>query len=320
MCNNSEKKNVVCYVQRARITSWKRLVFQGKEPLFIYGSKDQLVFKNLKKNDNLWIISSIPNRPPELVAHLVIQIVAPYGDSKLKISEENLKPYREFKWIARGNKESKFFGHNDATNALLNTIFCNPKGKPRILSDNKSKWQGQFGKKLQKPTLIYPKGIMFNNQVSPGATLFEKIESHLEHSIFISYKWNDHIKRLARSLAYNLAEKGYMAWLDQLALPMTRSSKNINPDEVLLERLLQYGYKHSRFVMAIDSKNYGKATNDHKQNWTLKEWSGELDPNAKRKKLVFQHYQNLISDMIRKSETNFTLIDQNNIYKNLINI
>jgi len=318
--NSSSKSDVVCYVQRKRITDWKRRVFQEKSPLFIYGSNDDRVFSKLKKHDSLWVISSIPGRPPELVAHFIIDAVGPFGDPKIKIPAERLRPFREFKWIAKGTKKSEFFGHNDASRALLNTVFSSASGKPRKLSDHIEEWQSDFGQKLRRPTLIYQEGKIYKNKPSPGNSLFEALAGTKNYSIFISYKWKDNTKYLSRSLAYALANEGFMPWLDQLALPRAKATAKINRDEQILEKLLKYGFKKSKAVFGINSMKYGVKTTGSHSNWTEREWNNELDNTLDRLKILYNPNSAPKSSVVEYFDIEIINQDPNEAVKELKNI
>ena len=104
--------HVVTYVQRKRVTDWKRLVLTHDEPAFVYGSNDERVFvKQLENGGTLWVVSSIPERSPELVARLSVQAVARRDDPGLQalgVGKRLLRHFAEFKWIAVGGDDSEF--------------------------------------------------------------------------------------------------------------------------------------------------------------------------------------------------------------------
>ena len=126
--------HVLCYVQRRRVTDWKRLVITHDKPAFIYGSNDERVFDNrLRDGGTLWVVSSIPDRPPELVARLVVVAILKRKDPKLAelgVNQRLVRHFAEFEWIAVGGPQSEFFGHNTAGDALLNTVFETTSGRP----------------------------------------------------------------------------------------------------------------------------------------------------------------------------------------------
>ena len=272
-------KHVVCYVQRKRITDWKRLVITHAEPAFIYGSNDDYVFPNeLKDGGTLWVISSNPGRSPVLVAQISVEAVVSRKDPKLSalgVGERLLRHFSEFKWIAVGREASSFFGYNDAGKALLKTVFESPKGELRVLDEGAKNWRGEYGMKLQRPTKVS------NVELEDGCygyTALEELALAKQRSVFISWKWRDNSRQLIREFAYALVENGFMPWLDQLALPRARALDKVEKDQEKLEKLLRYGYRQCFAVIGIESANYGVISKGSDKNWTLREWEGELAP------------------------------------------
>ena len=158
------ENHVLCYVKRPLITKWKRLVLTRDEPLFVYASNDKGLFRSrLKKGGVLWVISSIPNRPPELVARLNIKkvrnrdkLVNEAADFDIHLS--NFLQEFPFKWVAFGKEGSKFFGHNNAETALLQSAFRAEHGNPWKIDEGATQWQSKFGNKLQAPRFICEAG------------------------------------------------------------------------------------------------------------------------------------------------------------------
>ncbi|MBN1811247.1 MAG: hypothetical protein JXA14_05365 [Anaerolineae bacterium] len=300
---NDQPNHMVCYVQRKRITDWKRLVLTHDEPTFIYGSNDSRVFASkLGSGSTLWVVSSLPARPPELVARLRVTIVAELEDHRLKIDEALLRHFREFKWIAKAGPRSEFFGHNNAGSALLRTVFCSPSGDPRMLSEGAKRWRGKYGMKLQRPSLVATEGMAYGSLVSPGSAPLEELAKSQARSVFISWKWRDNSRNLIRSLAYALAEQGFMPWLDLLALPAGRALKKVQHDAKKLERLLKYGYRRCAGVIAIDSAHYGEQTIGSEQNWTLREWAGELAPERQMVRISYRPTGNAHSEVVASAD------------------
>jgi hypothetical protein len=280
---------VVCYVQRKRISDWKRLVLTHKKSAFIYGSNDERVFASkLKPGSLLWVVSSIPHRPPELVARLEINVVAQRNDPKLKISKKLLSHFREFNWIAKGTSKSEFFGHNNATKALLETVYLNSAGQPWILSNNAKHWHSKFGIKLFRPALICPKSVIMGNRIAQGGKYFQELADTKNRAIFISWKWSDNTEDSVLQLAYELAKQNFMPWLDLLALPRARALKKVQQDAPKLERLLRYGYRQSVAVLAIQSEHYRIKTTGSAKNWTQREWAGSVAPRKRIIRIVYQ--------------------------------
>lgn len=272
---------VLCYVQRKRITDWKRLVLMQNQPVFIYGSNDGRVFANkLTKDSVLWVVSSIPGKNPELVARLELEGVWETDSPELGISKDLLRHFREFRWIAKGTANSRFFGHNDAGPALIHTVFERISGSTWTLKNKATHWLGKYGSKFQRPALIH----FFEECQSKNDKEYmplEKLSNSSKRSVFISWKWRDNNRTVPLNLAYALAKNGIMVWLDILALPKARASKKINEDGSKLERLLRYGYEHCICILAIDSEKYGTRSQKSAANWTLQEWNGELAPGKK---------------------------------------
>ena len=82
-----DTKHIIAYVQRSKITDWKRLMDPGEgQPFpFIYGSRDGNVFDQyVKEGAVLWVFSATPDgRPPSLVAklHVIGRADDPDGES-----------------------------------------------------------------------------------------------------------------------------------------------------------------------------------------------------------------------------------------------
>jgi hypothetical protein len=271
------ENHIVCYIRRNRITDWKRLVITHDEPAFIYGSNDERVFvKQLEGGGTLWVVSPIPGRPPELVARLSVKAVAKRDDPKLEalgVSKRLLRHFAQFNWIAVGGDDSEFFGHNIAGNTLLRTVFESTSGDPWVLSRGSNKWRGQYGMKLQRPTRVSNAGL---DSQENGAAALKELAATSKRSVFISWKWCDNQKQLIRSLAFALAENGFMPWLDLLALPRARALKKVQEDEEKLESLLKYGYRRCFGVIGVETANYGTRSDGSDKNWTLREWEGKF--------------------------------------------
>jgi len=290
------ENNVLCFVQRSLITKWKRLVLTRDEPLFVYGSKDSHVFaKRLENGGNLWVIASIPNSPPELVAYINVKKVRKknYFEKDSKISGL----IREFpqKWIAIGKKGSEFFGHNNAESALLQLAFRPQEGNPWKIDEGATKWLARYGSdKLRSPRYICEAGEFDNGVVSPGNQPLLDLQQKKSRAIFLSWKWHDNEKAFMRLLADELVAQGFMPWLDLFAMPWTRDVEKREKDKPKLENLLKYGYKQAVAIVAIDSEHYGTRTKTNtkkkrkNKNWTKREWMGELEKNDKIKKIIYR--------------------------------
>ena len=272
---------VLAYVQRKRITDWKRLVLareDGKantDPQFLYGSNDDRIFSEMSRGSVLWIVSSLPARPPTLVARINVDQVSSRTCPSLGLSERLRWHFREFKWIAKGTSKSEFFGHNCVAQALLETVFESSRRGEWSLSEEKcTSWRPEFGWHLQRPTLIRTPMKRSENATQPRLSPLEKVAATAEQSIFVSWKWRDHAKQIPLSLAYALADRGHMVWLDHLALPDSRALRKVQKDKDILERLLRYGYRRCSYLLVIDSEHYGEKSSGSALNWTLRELQG----------------------------------------------
>lgn len=296
---------VVAYVQRKKITDWKRITLTRKGgPKFVYGSDDPGVFRSeVCSGSTLWIVSSLPfGWPPEMVARLNIMRMAKKDDPKLRVHPDLLRHFK-YDWIAVGDpKSSKFFGHNDASRALLHTVFSRKYGLVR-LGNNSDLWQATYGSKLQRPALVAEAGKSEARLRSSGAGPLEELASSSSKSIFISWKWtdNDNRQRLILDFAHGLARQGMMVWLDILALPKARALDVVQKDAPKLEKLLRYGYQECLAVVAVGSQNYGKKSAGSAKNWTLREWTGSIIPGKKMLRVVYP-LDSVISDILSSAD------------------
>ncbi len=279
--------HVIAYVQRSKITDWKRLMDPGAGEAFpfIYGSRDRNVFaKYVKKGAVLWVFSGTPDgRPPSLVAklHVIGRADDPDGEtygvppSVLCAFRKEHKGRRLFDFIAVGHPTlSRFYGHNNASNALL-SVTLNWVHTTRTLSGEPAcpggtcTWQSSYATPLNSPARV----------VSDPKPL-EDLHRAAAHSIFISWKRRDNWKRRkrVRELAYALADEGLFAWLDVFAFPPSIAlTKKVDPDADLIDRLLRYGYERCNGLLALETTNYGRP--GILGNWTEMEWTGQFDPD-----------------------------------------
>lgn len=303
------ENNVLCYIQRPLITKWKRLVLTRDDPLFVYGSNDDRVFaKRLKDGGVLWVIASIPGRPPELVARLDVGMVRKRNDPKLDINPRFLQEF-DYTWIAKGKDSSEFFGNNNAESALLQLALRPKKGEPWKIDDGATRWQGKYGKKLRSSRSICEVGEFKNGVVSLGSQPLIDLQKKKSRAVFISWKWNDNKKSDMCSLAYELVAHGFMPWLDLLSMPWSRDLDQREKDKPKLNRLLKYGYQQAAAIIAIDSKNYGTPTKNF-PNWTEREWEGKFAKNDRLKKIVYRPEGHKPSKLIQNSKDEFTVFDQ----------
>ena len=139
--------------------------------------------------------------------------------------------------------------------------------------------------KLQRPTKVSNAGL---DSQEHGIATLKELAATSTRSVFISWKWCDNIKEWVKSLAYALAENGFMPWLDLLALPRARALKKVQEDEEKLERLLRYGYQRCLGVIGVESANYGIQSDGSDKNWTLREWEGALVPERPLARIVYR--------------------------------
>ena len=271
--------HVVAYVSRSKITDWKRLMSPrtGKAFPFIYGSNDENVFAPMVKEGSvLWVIGASPDeRPPSLVARMnVIGRLDPPREETFGIPEAVVRTFRKkFDYIAVGDSsKSRFYGYNNASHALLGLVL-KWVHKERTLSGEKPcpqetcVWKPSYATPLNRPATI----------VSDPKPLFD-LNARADRCVFISWKRSDNWTRREsiRKLAYALADAGLFTWLDVLAFPPSISRKTkMDPDAKLVQRLLNYGYKRCKGLLAIETKEYGEM--GISGNWTEMEWTGNLD-------------------------------------------
>ena len=280
-------RDVLCYVQRRRISDWKRQVFREEKPLFMFGSNDRRVFARIQPGDRLWIVTARGDGLLSLTARIIVDRAGPFGDPALGIPDHRMHPFREWKWMVRGAGGSEFYGHNDASDALLGTVFSSASGRPRMLAPEGGPWKSTLGNRLQGPALICPAGIPFGGIASPGSAHLEALAARKKCSVFISYKWQDQNRAAVRTLADALSRAGLMPWLDQLALPRARVSARISQDEPTLRRLLHYGYGQCPLLLGLYSPHYGVQTGTHAGSWSGREWRNDLGAPSPKIKVLY---------------------------------
>lgn len=273
------RPHVVAYVSRSKITDWKRLMNPrtGKAFPFVYGSNDENVFAaTVKEGSVLWVIGATPDdRPPSLIARLNVigRLDAP-GEPTFGVPGGVVRTFRKkFKYIAVGDSsESRFYGYNNASRALLGVVLKWVDNERTLSGDKPCPqgtciWKPSYATPLNRPATI----------VSAPRPLID-LHAAADRCVFISWKRSDNWTRRAsvRKLAYALADEGIFVWLDVLAFPpsIARRTK-MDPDSQLIQRLLNYGYKRCKGLLAIETEEYGKK--GISGNWTEMEWTGTLD-------------------------------------------
>jgi hypothetical protein len=269
-------RHFVCYMQRDRITDWKRKSLTRDDSAFIYGSSAAPIFSQIRQGDVLWVVSPVPERPPEIVARLDVCIAAKREDPRLNVSQKLLEKFPGFTWFARGDETSRYFGHNNAECALMQSTFLTPLGKPWSLTERSAHWRSEYGKRFQGPVELS----------ADCAALFKDITD--QPAIFISWKWSENCDWVIRDLAFNLADCGFNVWLDQLAMPASESLRRMEKFPEALQRLLRDGYSHSSVILAIEGERYGIKTRGSAKNWTLDEWRGALSRRQPILRCIFR--------------------------------
>jgi hypothetical protein len=211
--------------------------------------------------------------------------------SDLDVDPELIAYYLEDIIAVGDSAQSKFFGHNNAEKAVLDLALQRKEGL-QCLRDLSDQWCSDFGQRFRRPVVIAEAGATQGRIVSPGVGPLKRLEEAAAKTVFISYKWDD-IKKLGRQrfvlkFARELASAGIMVWMDRLTLPgyAPKGEHSETEEDKKLERLLKYGYKHSVAVLALGTKNYGQQTTTSRKNWTLREWTGEVAPGKKIKRVV----------------------------------
>lgn len=270
------RRHIIAYLKAEKLTDWRRLTVIGSEtPRFLYGSKDIGVFRReVVPKSVLWVVAGSPNRwGPQLVARLEIEKSGAIGDPALGVSADLLRHFRAYDWIVVGHPtRSKFFGHNDAGRALADT-WVQRKAGPVRLGDTAGFQAGKPGQELQRPVLVCP------GKEGP----LQAVADRAGRSVFVSYKWRNRgegsseaRERLRKILAFAhaLAEEGVPVWLDRLASPRSAALEVVRRHQEDLKKLLAYGYRRCRAVVAVGSSDYG--TPGVAANWTAMEWNGDL--------------------------------------------
>ena len=163
---NGHTKHVLAYVRTSKVTDWKRLALRYGDlarPAFIYRSDDNRVFaRHARKGAALWIIESHTGAPPSLVArlsiagqvHAKLEVRVVAEDGKVDVPCGMLLEFEgraKERWYAIGDpEESRFFGYNDVSKALMQTEL---EGKPAPWRAAHA-WLPAFGQRLQRPRLI----------------------------------------------------------------------------------------------------------------------------------------------------------------------
>lgn len=278
-------------------------------PVFLYASNDERVFlHDVVPCCTLWVIS-IPHDgwPPELTARIKVAergAVASERGERLRgrihglraAGELNADPaliaYFHEDIIALGDPDqSEFFGHNNAERAMLDLAIIREKRLER-LRDLGDRWRPAYGEKFRRPVRVADEGVERDGVVSTGARPLDALASAAARTVFISYKWRDvqtlGKQRFVLALAREIARAGMMVWLDKLALPgyAPKGEHDEDEEDRKVRRLLKYGYERSVALLALGTPNYGRPTKPGGENWTLREWRGEVSPGTRLKRIV----------------------------------
>lgn len=302
--------HVIAYLQRPRLPIWKHItVARTDSPSFLYASDDERVFLHeVVPCCTLWVISVPYNGwPPELAARIKVidrgvkasekgrrllgKISGLKAVGELKADPALIADFREDIIAAGDPDQSEFFGHNNAERAMLDLTLVRQKRLER-LRDLGDRWCPAYGQKFRRPVLVADEGVERDGVVSLGAKPLDALAATAAKTVFISYKWRDvetlGKQRFVLRLAREIARAGMMVWLDKLALPGYAPKGDHDEDEQdrMVRRLLKYGYEHSVALLALGTPNYGRPTKPAGENWTLREWSGDVAPNASLTRVV----------------------------------
>ena len=285
------------------------MVARTDRPSFLYASNDERVFlHDVVPNSTLWVIS-IPydGWPPELTARIKVAdrgVVASEKGERLRgqipglkaTGELNVDPaliaYFHKNIIAVGDPDqSEFFGHNNAERAMLDLTFVREKRLERF-GDFGDCWLPAYGQKFRRPALVADEGVERDGVASPGAKPLYAVASAAAKTVFISYKWRDveilGKQRFVLGFAREIARAGLMVWLDKLTLPgyAPKGYHDEDDEDRKVRRLLKYGYERSVALLALGTPNYGRPTKPEGENWTLREWGGDVSPSTRLKRVV----------------------------------
>jgi hypothetical protein len=273
--------HILAYVQWSIISRWKRLVLkyaEDNEPIFLYGSNDDRQFeKYAKEGANLWIMASHKDYPPTLVAKL--KRVKRIDHIRDTIPQELLREFKplgkgkKYKYIVKGMKGSRFYGHNNALPVLH---------KLALLGDN-----GKLNKKEEDRWIPKKHGIMLirPHRIQNITPLWDYAKKLQKQTVFISWKHGDvkgrkhenlRIRNFVREFIRELNKEKYAVWIDELALP---NYKPKTEDDVLMELLLRQGLTQSQVLLAVASNHYGCKSPESAKNWTKQEWNSKSNAN-----------------------------------------
>jgi hypothetical protein len=223
------------------------------------------------KDAVVWVVGLSSYRFPTLEARIHVDEIY-FRTSKGK----------RWKGVAGLQPQSRFFGLNDATEAMACISFTNQRGKAWRLdsTDPGRPWNSQHGRRLQNPLRLASEGDrVVGMAVSTGASpLVDLATSAENHSVFISYKHADvgewGSEAFLDQLAAELARMGLAVWLDRVALKGT-GGKELQPEtDTTMAELLRQGLNQSRVVLGVWSDRYGTPSILDGKNWTMDEWHG----------------------------------------------
>jgi hypothetical protein len=264
--------NLLCYIRRDRLTSWKldSLDRHERHPVLAYGSNDETFGKYAQRRNIIWVVGSQADGPPSLEAK--IEIAGPLPEDT-----------REYCYEVYGTiKGSCFFGLNDASRVMMKLVFQGERAWGLRDKSHTADWQNSLGIYFQAPRRIASVGVRAQRFRSPGAAPLEQLEKRIRsRTVFISWKHNDNDRkrcRFIRALSLELARLGFAVWWDRTALTNIEAIHDdyceLQKDN-FMNRLLRQGLKESKAILAFWTNNYGRRSKGSIDNWTLNEWEAK---------------------------------------------
>ena len=252
--------------------------------------------KSMKKNDVLWVVARLSGLgrkwPPALVARMTLAEDAWIGPPR-KCDRRDLPfPYHFGVALFTRERDGVFFPANDATTALLGSL--SEKGDERepaqTAEAHLKAWNDKTHTGFASLRRIHDPG--------PLKTFTDRLRTH---SIFLSYRWNDHAESSrARADLRDLAEmlmvkRRVGVWLDNLSLPASRIDQELR--RAVIEQLLRSPLRETPLLVAHVTRDYGGPSADlaaGEPGYTLQEW------RQARKVFVWENATSKHADLLRE--------------------
>jgi hypothetical protein len=290
-------RHFVCAVAESVITDWKRLLTSYSEtsrPFFVYGSNSPAFARYAQAETTLWVVQLRRAEHPVLAAKICVAArrsergkPRPKLDSRLDDLVERFHARRTFesrsgakvtqkgwRYVAYdAGRGSRFFPFNDATEAVLRTLFelRTPLGrKPPKREALPAAWRASFGSRLLSPALL--------RKIDADENPFVQLERAIAgRDIFVSYRHKE--SERAEQLVRALEARGIPFWFDRSALPVAEATRRLESDEPTLTLVLDQGLHDSAWLVALADASYGgpsECTRDVRgrgvRSWTRYEW------------------------------------------------